>query len=254
MLTLKGRIDGGHAGVPPGHRGHASRLCGALRAAPGAMRRWIDVTTPGVDGPPAGGIRVHSGTTLTGGRRLRHRQHPVHVARPHAARRRRGRDAPGGRAGAGCRRAGADPRHARDRRRPGTRRRSARSEAAARRPGRAHRRQHADAQRSRGGVPRDLPRRRAAARRGERLDRLSRRRGAEADFLWREHDLIVEVDGRDPHTIRRRSTQTAGAMRASCCSAGASCASRGSRSRSSRPTSRRRSAGCWTRPAPQRAS
>ena len=27
--------------------------------------------------------------------------------------------------------------------------------------------------------------------------------GAEADFVWREHDLIVEVDGRGPHTIRK---------------------------------------------------
>ena len=27
--------------------------------------------------------------------------------------------------------------------------------------------------------------------------------GAEADFLWREHRLIAEVDGRDVHTTRR---------------------------------------------------
>jgi hypothetical protein len=27
--------------------------------------------------------------------------------------------------------------------------------------------------------------------------------GAEADFIWRTHDLIVEVDGRDPHTVRK---------------------------------------------------
>ena len=27
--------------------------------------------------------------------------------------------------------------------------------------------------------------------------------GAEADFLWREANLIVEVDGRDPHTVRK---------------------------------------------------
>ena len=68
--------------------------------------------------------------------------------------------------------------------------------------------------------------------------------GAEADFLYREQRLIVEVDGRDPHTTRKAFTQTAAAISASCCSAGASCASRGSRSCSSRPTSRRRCAGC----------
>ena len=27
--------------------------------------------------------------------------------------------------------------------------------------------------------------------------------GAEADFLWRAHSLIVEADGRDPHTVRK---------------------------------------------------
>ena len=30
--------------------------------------------------------------------------------------------------------------------------------------------------------------------------------GAEADFLWREQRLIVETDGRDPHTIRKAFT------------------------------------------------
>ena len=27
--------------------------------------------------------------------------------------------------------------------------------------------------------------------------------GAEADFIWRAHSLIVEADGRDPHTVRK---------------------------------------------------
>jgi very-short-patch-repair endonuclease len=34
-------------------------------------------------------------------------------------------------------------------------------------------------------------------------DVLGRAGGAEADFLWRERRLIVEVDGRDVHTTRR---------------------------------------------------
>ena len=69
--------------------------------------------------------------------------------------------------------------------------------------------------------------------------------GAEADFLFRDQRLIAEVDGRDPHSVRNGvSTPTAAATRASCCWAGASSGSPGSRSCTSRPTSPQHCADC----------
>ena len=53
--------------------------------------------------------------------------------------------------------------------------------------------------------------------------------GAEADFLYRDQHLIVEVDGRDVHATRRAFHSDRRRDRASWCSAGASCGSPGVR-------------------------
>ena len=53
--------------------------------------------------------------------------------------------------------------------------------------------------------------------------------GAEADFLYRERCLIVEVDGRDVHATVARFILIAAAISGSCGSAGASCGSPGAR-------------------------
>ena len=63
LLTLRGRIMAAtlacQAGTAASHR-----ASGALFELRLAMRRWIDVTTPGSTGRRRAGIRVHSGTTL----------------------------------------------------------------------------------------------------------------------------------------------------------------------------------------------
>ena len=178
LLTRKGFTMAATLACRPGTLA-THRAASALHELRLAQRAWIDVTTPGARGHRRAGIRVHNGTTLTAADVFVIDNVPcttlartlLDVAED-ATRREveRALDVAEQR---------ADPRHARDRRRPLTRRRPARRQAPARRPGRAHRRQHADAQRPRGGVSRDLPCRRAPARRGERVDRVprGRRRG-----------------------------------------------------------------------------
>ena len=201
----QGARDGRDLGLPAGHAGHASRRIGAVRAALGAVARGS--TSPRrARGPPA---RRHpcrtSGTTLTAADAHGHRRHPVHD-RSHARcwtspRTRRAREVE---RALDRRRAGAHPRHARDRRRALARRRPAWREALARRARRAHRRQHADARRSRGGVPRD--RAAPSSSRPTRPTCGSRSRTATArrpTSSGARSGLIVEADGRDAHTVRK---------------------------------------------------
>ena len=202
MLTLKGRIMAATLACDPGTAA-SHRASGALFELRLAMRRWIDVTTPGSTGRRRDGIRVHSGMTLTAADVTVIDNIPcTSLARTlldiaeDATRREieRALDV-------------AEQRQLLDVR--------AIDDVLARANGRrgarllravlagARRRQHADAQRSRGGVPRDRPRRRAAAGRGQRVDRLSRRRRRRSRLSLPEQRLIVEVDGRDVHATRR---------------------------------------------------
>ena len=94
-VDAQGIHDGRDPGLPPGHAGDASRGVGAPRAAAGATRvdRRHDARREGA--PPGGHPRPQRHHAHRRGC-LRHRQRPLHDARSHAPRRRRGRDAAGG--------------------------------------------------------------------------------------------------------------------------------------------------------------
>ena len=144
LLTQRGQIMAATLACGPGTAA-SHRAGSALFELRLAMRRWIDVTTPGSKARPAGYPSPQRGHAHRR-RRHRHRQHPVHNPRPHPARHLRGRDAARGRAGTRRRRAATDPRHARHRRCPRPRQRTPWRQAAARGPRRTSGRQHAHAQ------------------------------------------------------------------------------------------------------------